>query len=370
MFKKACGFQALQNDAAPVEMDSIFSVMSCTKLITTIAALQCVESGLIFLDDSVEIILPELSGRNIITLKGDMQQNSSSFELTPARNKITLRHLLTHTSGIGYSLWHPTLLAWHKSRGVDCNNRLAIVDDLEEPLLFEPGEGWAYGASHDWVGTLISRLNDNVTLEDYCSSHIFMPLNLHSITFDLQKKHHAPGKKVSTAHRTSSGWSEFTIPTPAWPFGHSGGAGLHSSVADYIRVLGDLLREPSSLLSKASIDEMFKPQLSRPGPQIDDLYRSERFFSNLAGGSVQGLRLNFGLGSLIFEDDVKCTGMPAGTMGFVGLPNILWAVNRERGLATMYASQVMPPGDRRSTKLASAFQAAIWQLDLEMNNEP
>ncbi len=81
---------------------------SLTKLITTVVALQCVERGLVQLDDAVDSLLPELRNMQVIIAS----QEEVGFELVPAATKISLRHLLTHTSGIGYDAVHPLLTKW------------------------------------------------------------------------------------------------------------------------------------------------------------------------------------------------------------------------------------------------------------------
>lgn len=80
-----------------------------------------------------------------------------------------------------------------------------MLDALEFPLLFEPGEGWAYGVGIDWVGVAVARLNRMDTLEEYFNKYIYRPLGLSSTTFRLEKRPDIQARLISTAERQSDG---------------------------------------------------------------------------------------------------------------------------------------------------------------------
>jgi CubicO group peptidase (beta-lactamase class C family) len=121
---------------------------SCGKLIGTIAALQCVESGLISLDDPKAIaeILPELARPLVFS-----DARGPDLTSVPASTQITLRHLLSHTSGLAYDFFEPKLQAWRVNRGEP--PVLSLLGDVVRahsvPLLFEPGRGFVYGGGID-----------------------------------------------------------------------------------------------------------------------------------------------------------------------------------------------------------------------------
>jgi CubicO group peptidase (beta-lactamase class C family) len=91
-------------------VDTTMWIASCTKLMTTIAVLQCVEKGLLDLDEHVGRFLPELADPDLLY---GFDEETGELLLTKAKNKITMRNLLTHSSGIGYELFTPALLRWH-----------------------------------------------------------------------------------------------------------------------------------------------------------------------------------------------------------------------------------------------------------------
>lgn len=111
---------------------------SCTKLITTIAALQCVERDLVALDEPIETHLPELANPQVIAY--DEKSEKESFILAPVKSKITLRQLVNNSSGPAYDLGEPALEAWRKSRGETPLSLWApVVPAFSTPLIFETG---------------------------------------------------------------------------------------------------------------------------------------------------------------------------------------------------------------------------------------
>jgi CubicO group peptidase (beta-lactamase class C family) len=115
-------------------------IASCSKLVTTIAALQCVERGLFTLDDptAVDRLLPEWKDPEILT--GFTEDGKPILQ--PAKEKITLRKLLTHTSGVAYDMMHPMLIQWRQSRGEKpLAVRTPVTEGYKHPLVFEPGFG-------------------------------------------------------------------------------------------------------------------------------------------------------------------------------------------------------------------------------------
>lgn len=139
LFSHAAGKRGIESDE-PMTTDNVFWIASCTKMLAGIACMQLVEKGVLKLDDGehLEGLCPEL--KDLLVLKKD--------GTTEKKNKaITLRMLLTHTAGFGYSFFNERLRNWGFPGGVDeFSGR--IEDIIKLPLLFQPGEGWEYGVSH------------------------------------------------------------------------------------------------------------------------------------------------------------------------------------------------------------------------------
>lgn len=276
--------QLKQEEGEKVDLDSPFWGFSCSKLLTTIAVLQCVENGMIELDDPVEGILSELQDPDIIKSKPD-----GAFELIPAKNKITLRHLITHTSGLSYDAMHPVLVAWRKSRG---ESPMVMSGKLPEaysmPLLFEPGSSWVYGAGLDWAGMLVERLN-NTKLAAYMQRKLFKPLGLERSTFRPATRPDITADLAQMWLRSDAGeLSPIPSPYPLYARNDSGGMGLIASTSDFIAILQDLLKDKPVLLKKDSVMDMFTPQFESGTPQHKGLLEQQVRFTSIANSSVPG----------------------------------------------------------------------------------
>jgi CubicO group peptidase (beta-lactamase class C family) len=349
-------------DAAPIQIDSTFAMASCTKLLATIAALQCVERGLVSLDEPVDTIVPELSALPIISETG--VERKLTFK--DYSNKITLRQLLTHTSGLSYDFLDPLLMAWRASRNEESQTFSGrVVEAMNTPLIFEPRDGWAYGTSVDWAGVIVERVS-GMKLDDYFEKYIKIPLGLTLTTFHLERKPEVREKLVDLSVRSNGVLKHMDrfFADPAVEA--SGGAGLYSSGPDFVAVLADLLRDNPVLLRKDTVDLMFTPQLAEGSTAYQDLHLDASSHEHFLGGSSRNLKVNFGLGGLLLMEDVKNHRLekPKGTMTWGGATNLTWSVNREKGVALLYASSVWPPLDEPGLRVAEAFETAIWRLAL------
>ncbi|KAH7012959.1 beta-lactamase/transpeptidase-like protein [Ilyonectria destructans] len=344
------------------DLDTTYWAYSFTKLLTTIAALQCVERGQIGLDDAVEGILPELKTPQIIG-PGD-NEAGTQFTLTPAIGKITLRHLLTHTSGIGYDVMNPLLLAWRESRG---ESTMAMCGDVVKaysmPLLFEPGESWSYGGSLDWAGQVVERLTGQ-RLGEYMQKNIFSRLEMKNTTFNVIENPHVKQKLMDMTARSIDGkLSPMDNMYPEDAKTDSGGMGALTSVGDYIQVVGDLIKEKPVLLQSGTRDQMFEPQFEAIGKQTDGLMSMGFMHENLTGGEKSSGAFSFGLGGLITLRDTP--NLPAGTLSWGGMPNLAWFANKKKGVAACYGCQIMPPSDEPSMAVLAEFAKEAWKHSLD-----
>lgn len=132
------GLSAADGHRQPMTLDTVFWIASCTKLLAGIACMQLVERGVLRLDDGdqIEELCPELARLKVLGKDG---------VLVDKTNKISLRMLLTHTAGFGYTFFNERLRDWSLPTGVD--EFSGRIEDVTTPLLFQPGEGWEYGVS-------------------------------------------------------------------------------------------------------------------------------------------------------------------------------------------------------------------------------
>ncbi|MDG4825223.1 serine hydrolase [Asanoa sp. WMMD1127] len=163
----------------PMAPDAVMRLKSMTKAVTAVAALRLVEAGHLALDDAVDRWLPELSGRPVLT-----SPTAALTDTTPAVRPITLRHLLTSTSGYGMVVAESPLRRALADSGVDvgvdprtlpADEWLARLTAL--PLAFQPGEGWRYHHSFGILGILVSRVTGR-PLHDHLTDDLLGPLGM------------------------------------------------------------------------------------------------------------------------------------------------------------------------------------------------
>ncbi|KAF2726893.1 beta-lactamase family protein [Polyplosphaeria fusca] len=358
VYKNVSGSNGVGNDAKPLEFDQTYFIASFTKLVTSVAAMQAVERGLIALDEPLDEHLPELALQPIIRPK-----EPTTFDLIPAVKAITLRHLLSHSSGAAYDVLNEELILWRQSRGETPSFSMNgnVAKGYAYPRCFEAGEGWRYGTSIDWAGLLVARLN-KTSLEDYIQTNIAKPLGIESFTWHPSRKPNVAEKLMAISARAEDGslapGPDRIFPEPDY---EAGGAGLYSNVHDYTRVLADLLRDNPVTLKKSTVDQIFSTQLQ--GKALEGLYARDISWKNLVGGLSDGIAANHGLGGFLLQEDVDRDGFfkPKGTMSWSGMPNLFWSINRERGLALMFATQIVPWNDEHAEKLFWTFENAVWR---------
>lgn len=246
---------------------SLFWIYSITKTIAAISALQCVEQGLIGLDDEVYSVLPELRDFKILTQNPDGTQTFAAH-----KESITLRRLLTHTSGIGMDLFDPRLQAWRISRN---EHPQAFSGESQKaytiPLLFEPGQGWAYGGGVEWAGIMVERLS-GLKLGEHMQKYIFDPLGMNSTTFHPDRDQALKDRLVETSVRISDGTLvPMKGPYPSITKDDSAAMGLVSSVPDMAKLTIELLKPQPTILKEESLNELFTSQFRPDTPAAQGL---------------------------------------------------------------------------------------------------
>ncbi|KEF55853.1 beta-lactamase [Exophiala aquamarina CBS 119918] len=342
----------------PMLLDSTFRIASCSKLLTSIAALQCVERGQITLDEDVTPILPELAQLPI--LEGFEKESGQPLLRQRKTTKLTLRQLLTHTAGMSHDFANPMLMQWreyHKQRvGIPATS---FTTNCRLPLVYEPGAGWEYGAGIEWVGFLIARLNDS-SLQAYMQDHIWKPLGITDMTFHLEERPDVRAKLPQTSKRMQNGkieWlEEVVIPDPIQD--DLGGCGIISTAQDFLKVLKSVLVNDGKLLQPATIDTLFQPQLKSTAR--DALRTIMKTAERSTGfGLPANTTVDHGLAGMLIMEDIH-TGRKGGSLSWGGYPNLKWWIDRETGVCGLYASQLHPPGDPMSVKMYEIFQAEVY----------
>jgi methyl acetate hydrolase len=320
------------DNPAPMSDHTLFSIASCTKAVTSVAAMQLVERGLLDLDAPVGERLPLLAQPKV--LEGFDAEGGP--RLRPARRPITLRHLLSHTSGLGYDFTSEALAKWAAHAGVVL---MGGAEDPDLPLVFEPGEGWLYGVGIDWAGRLIEAVSGQ-PLDDYVGANILEPLGMADTSF-FPAETDAPRK--ASVHIRGEDGGFVPIPFGMPPVRHfmMGGAGLYSTADDYLKFLEAILAGGAPLLGPEAFATLMANQVGEmdAGPIKSANPLMARDFEPLPG-----LTRRHSLAGLINLDPVPA-GRAAGSLAWAGIANCYYWADPASGVAGVVMAQVMPFAD-------------------------
>lgn len=218
---------------------------------------------------------------------------------------------------------------------------------------------------------MVERVNNDQSLGDYMQEHIWKPLGIKSTTFHLQQRPDLKSRRADMSMRAADG-SIQPSPTRYFPedvVDDSGGGGLYSCAADYIKLLIALLKNDSTLLQPASIDTLFSPCLSPAAAQKYqehwDIQKERRQINN--NKFIQPDKVDYALGGMVSNTDVP-GGRRAGSLSWGGLPNLSWLVDRKAGLALFYASQLLPTDDPISKQIFGMFEGAVYGGELTLHH--
>ncbi|KAG7424590.1 Acyltransferase LovD [Fusarium oxysporum f. sp. raphani] len=332
--------------------DGVHFLASSTKLVTTIAVMQCVEKGLLSLDADVSDILPELKSLRILT--GFDDQDKPTFR--DSTKAITLRHLLTHSSGLTYLHMEPLLTRYDQLPEVEPRRRETLIEKFYTILVSEPGDRWLYSPGIDWAGAMVERVT-SMRLGDYMKRHIFDVVSVKDATFQLQEREDLRARMVNTWERVGEELRITKCPAADPVTDDLGGGGLYSTVPELLKIYHGLLSE--KLLARETIDLMFQSHLhDAPGLQSQDEY-SESYRNAIYNSIPSTTPVSFGLGGIINLSPIP-NRRSENSLSWTGMPNIYWWIDIKKGIAGVYLSQLLPSGDQQSTDLFSAFEEYVY----------
>jgi CubicO group peptidase (beta-lactamase class C family) len=335
-------------DARPLKLDALFRIASMTKAVTSTAAMQLVEQGRFAIEDPVEKYLPEFAKLSVFE---SFDGATGAYRLRPAAKAVTVRHLLTHTSGLGYAFTNPTVRDFKPRAGEEYP---------VGPLVFEPGERWLYSTSTDWVGRLVEKVSGQ-SLEDYFRQHIFTPLGMADTFYFVPKDKEA--RLVTVNRRIADGSIvKESVQPPTSGFTPIGGGGLSSTAYDYLRFTRALLNggelDGARILSAGTVALMEQNHIGAVGVPAQKTALPERSddFSFIADG-----RDKWGLGFLVTADAVPGK-RSAGSLSWGGINNTYYWLDPTRGITGVILMQFLPFADRKALALYDAFERGVYQL--------
>ena len=340
------GDKVVYDAATSMNKDTIFALASMTKPVTSVAVMQLVEAGKVTLDEPASTYVPDLAKVQVL----------DNGKLRPPRNPITVRHLLTHTAGFSYEFMSPEILDLVKKGKL--RSMLAGGDAfLNAPLLFDPGQRWEYGISTDWLGRLVEKVSGQ-RLDEYFRDNIFTPLAMPDSYFQVPD-----GKKNRIAKRYQR--KDGTLSEqPAMLLGGatflSGGGGLFSTAADYIRLTTAILNggelDGKRILKSETVALMGQNHIGELSVRPFRSLAPEFATDNAAlPGALDKFGLGFALNSRALD-----RGRGANTMSWAGIFNTFFWIDREKKLCAVLMTQMSPGLDEGPRKLLGDFDQAVY----------
>lgn len=335
-YSRAVGMRDREANAA-MTPDAIFRIASMTKPITSVAAMILVEDGKLALDDPVAKYIPEFAGPKLLDGK-------------PAGREMTVRHLLTHTSGLTYRFFGGPLGEKYAKDGISdglVQTEGTIADGARklaaEPILFPPGTSWNYSLSTDVLGRVV-EVASGKPLDSFFRERIFAPLKMKDTAFFLPPGRadrlavlyqatrpggplrRAPGGPIIDGTLVYSADYQYNGPRTYF----SGGAGLTSTAGDYARFLLMLLNggelDGARVLKSETVKAMTTNQITA---------------FPLTIGSIHGDRFGLGLGVVSPAGKDK-TPMSVGSYGWGGFFHTIFWVDPEKKVVGVLMTQVYP----------------------------
>jgi len=333
--------------AGALRPDSVIWIASMTKAVTAAAAMQLVERGKLSLDRPAADVVPEIASKGV--LEG-FDAAGKAITRKPAR-PVTLRHLLTHTSGLGYDTWNADVMKYRQATGIpavgSCQNAA-----LTTPLLFEPGERWEYGISIDWAGKMVEAASGQ-RLDRYMTENIFARLGMADTGFAIGPAQRPRKARVHT--RSANGFTVMEHEIPQAPEFHMGGGGLYSTVSDYLKFTQALLGGGGPILRPETVklmgqNHMAEGVLCRP-------LKSQLAHMSTDLDFVDGMK--WGLSFMI-----NPTALPgrrsANSLTWGGLANSYYWIDPARKVTGVWATQLLPFNDPRAIAAFENFERAVY----------
>jgi CubicO group peptidase (beta-lactamase class C family) len=351
----------------PLEADTIFRIYSMTKPIVSVALMTLYEQGAFQLSDPVSRFIPPFAELRVFT-----DGNHNAFRTRLPEREMTIRDLLTHTSGLSYGfMYNHPVDALYRRRGVERDNALSpsehpspstttaeMVERLADvPLLFSPGSRWSYSVATDVCGHLVELISGQ-SLDRFLADRIFTPLRMVDTGFSVSE---------ASAHRFAANYaatpntplhliddpasSDYLRPTAFL----SGGGGLVSTAADYLRFCHMLLNkgelDGTRVLGRKTIEYMTTNHL-RDG--LDIAAMGQPVFSNMIFDGI-----GFGLGFAVVLDPVRAQVVNSpGSYNWGGAASTVFWVDPREELVVLLLTQLVPSA---TYPLRQQLQALAYQ---------
>jgi len=348
---KAYGMQDIES-GTPMSTDSIFRFYSMTKPITSVAVMMLFEEGRFLLNDPVSKYLPEFKGLEVSVEDVDETTGETLSTTVPAKREVSIRDLLRHTSGLTYGFWGESAVdKMYLEKGILSKDE-TIADTVAKlgtiPLKHQPGTVWEYSVSTDVLGRFVEIVSGQ-SFDAFLGQRIFKPLGMVDTGFYVPKEKTNRLTTVYTPNEDNTAITpqaperarDFTEP----PTYFSGGGGLVSTAADYLRFAQMLLN--GGELDGARI----------LGPETVELMTRDHLGEIPIWGDVGSY--GFGLGFMVHPDRGDSGSiLSPGSFGWGGMAHTTFWVDPEEELIGIFLIQILP---RAPMAYRDLFKSVVYQ---------
>nr|CAB92019.1 related to transesterase [Neurospora crassa] len=403
-YSHAAGHASLRpSNPRPMTTHTILALASMTKLLTSISVLQLLDSPSyrdsfpLGLDTPVtdpsypKTYLPDLASLPILS-----PTTTDPFATRSRTKDITVRHLLTHSSGCGYTFLQPSLIAWNewklKQQGKTPHLPIAtafaqtVPGQFSCPLLFEPGEGWAYGCGIDWAGWMLEKVS-GMSLDDWLQENLVKKLGLEkgSVTFypervwptegeegkrervaEMGKREEGNGVGIAGGGGHARKTKHVDSPQLMKPAdrGAFGGQGGFADLEAFCEVVHSLLVDDERLLKKETAQLLFERQLKEEQAKqaINEGMKTPEWVVGYVEVPAEGKGLvyDWSAGGLHVVEPGKADESGRwrrkGYLGWGGVFNLNWA-----GVCGVFGAQTLDPCDPMIEPLIKDFEKEIYE---------
>ena len=349
-YENHIGYQR-KSDNIKLNNKSIFKIASMTKLITTICIMKLIEENKLKINTPVKELFPEIRDVKVI------KESSNGIRYETINNDLKIHHLLTHTAGYAYEIWDENINSLVEKEHLE-SMFSGNLEFLKAPLVHQPGEKWTYGISTDWLGIIIEKIS-GINLESYMNKVIFDPLGMIDTSYQVNLKQ---ADRIVSCYKKEEGYFSEIISDYSKEKARTsiGGGGLISTLHDYSKVLTMLLNEgkvgDEIFLNKSTIDEMFKNKIDNIKMRVlqttnDSISKNLDLYPEVSKSWGYGLMIN---------DEETNSGRPKGSVGWAGLFNTYFWIDKANDLAGLIFMQFLPFADKKAVQLLYDIESVIY----------
>ncbi|TCP39991.1 serine hydrolase domain-containing protein [Rhodovulum marinum] len=354
VYEGARGVRDLGTEVA-MTTDTVFALFSTTKAIGGTAVMQCVEEDLLDLDAPAKEYAPAIGELQVL----DGFDADGNPVLRPPKSDITTRQLMLHTAGFGYDFFNANYLKMAEDHGQP-SVVTGTMAALKTPLLFDPGEKWEYGTNIDWAGQVVEGIRGK-RLSEVLAERVFEPLGITDMAFTRTDDMKARTASIH-ARGADGSLTPLGFALPDNPEVDMAGHGLYGPVGEYMKFirmwLNDGLGPNGRVLKPETVEQAVRNGLQPhqkvvmlPGV-IPSLSNDAEFFP--------GLKKSWSYSFMVNDEDAP-TGRPAGAIGWAGLANLFYWIDRQNGFGGFWATQILPFGDPVSFGAYLDFETVFYR---------